>query len=367
MSRLKPPFRADQVGSLLRPERLATARHQALEGKISGEALKAIQDECIADAVEKQEALGLKAVTDGEFRRDAWQWDFLCGLEGVEQREEDWGVAFQSGHAPRSVYTFGKISNPGGVFVEGFKYLKSLASVTSKLTIPSPAMMYHRAGRRAIDADVYPGNNAFFEDIAVAYAEEVHLLGDAGCTYLQFDDTSYAMMCDQNVRQNIKERGDDPDDLIEVYGATIGKATKDRPSDMAVTVHMCRGNHMSNWIAEGGYEPVAEKMFNAVDVDGYFMEWDTDRAGGFEPLRFVPDGKVVVLGLITSKFPELEDKDDIKRRIDEAAQYVPLENLCLSPQCGFASTHHGNKLTEDEQFKKLALIVEIAEDVWGSV
>ena len=362
---INPPFRTDHVGSLLRPLRLAEARQKEHDGLINGSELKAVQDECIIEAVKRQESIGLQAVTDGEFRRDAWQWDFLCGFDGMELRKSNSSPGFRGGYQPDNVYTDAKIANQKGVMVDHFAYLMSVANVTPKICLPSPSMAYHRGGRGSIDPDIYPDIEEFFSDLAVAYSEEIKMLAGLGCSYLQLDDTTYAMMCDETVRQNILDRGDDPDELIGIYGKTIRKAIQDRPSTMRVTVHMCRGNHRSNWIAEGGYELTAEKMFDEVDVDGYFMEWDSERAGSFEPLRFVPDDKFIVLGLITSKTPELEAKDEIKRRIDEAAKYVPLEYLCLSPQCGFASTHLGNKLTEEEQFKKLELVVEVAEEVWG--
>lgn len=364
--RSKPPFRGDHVGSLLRPERLHAARAKFESGDLDATGLKAVEDECITEAVAMQESVGLKGITDGEFRRKTWHYDFLCGLDGIEESVESQGPAFQAGHNVSSLAVTGKIGNPNGVMLDHFDYLKSVTKETPKFCIPSPSLVYYRGGRALMNQDVYSDLEPFWDDLAAAYRAEVDMLGAAGCKYLQLDDTSFAMLCDAKVRKNMTERGDDPDDLVEAFGRGITAALRDRPADMAVTVHMCRGNFQSSWIGEGGYEPVAEAMFAGVPVDGFFMEWDTDRAGGFEPLRFVPDDKIVVLGIMTSKLPELETKDDLKRRIDEAAQYVPLERLCLSPQCGFASTVEGNKLTQDDQKRKLALVVETAAEVWGT-
>ncbi len=371
--RQTPPFRADQVGSLLRPARLADARAKAAKGEITAESLggtddgslRAVENECIREAVAAQERAGLHAVTDGEFRRGSWVMDFFLGLDGIEEKELSDVPAFSSGFRPTSMATTGKIGNPTGVTVEDFKFLKSVATKTAKQCIPSPSLAYHRGGRAMIDKGIYPEIEDYWRDLWSAYKNEVKLLADAGCSYLQLDDTTFAMICDPKVRQSFVDRGDDPDAMLATYARGINEVAAARPDGMAITVHMCRGNFQSSWIAEGGYEPVAELLFSEVNVDGFFMEWDSERSGGFEPLRFVRDDQIVVLGLITSKTPELEDKDLIKRRLDEAAKYVPLERLCLSPQCGFASTHQGNKLSEDEQWRKLEWVVEIADEVWG--
>ena len=363
--RTRPPFRADQVGSLLRPARLAEARQKYADSGVSADELKAVEDECIRDAVAKQEAVGLRAVTDGEFRRNSWNFDFISGFDGFEQVEESQGPAFSGGYRPQSLKVTGKVANPDGVMVDHFAFLKGTAGVTAKMCIPSPSLAYHRGGRALIDETVYPDLDVYWDDVWAAYKREIALMAEAGCTYLQLDDTTFALMCDPRYRQTMTDRGDDADDLVALYAKGINTVIADRPDNMAITVHMCRGNFQSTWIAEGGYEPVAEKMFSEANVDGFFMEWDSDRAGGFEPLRFVRDDQVVVVGLITSKTPELESKDEIKRRMDEAARYVPLDRLCLSPQCGFASTHQGNKLTEDEQWRKLELVVETAGEIWG--
>jgi 5-methyltetrahydropteroyltriglutamate--homocysteine methyltransferase len=362
----RPPFRADHVGSLLRPQRLHEAREKHANGDIDDAALRAVEDECINEAVAHQERVGLKLVTDGEFRRTSWHYDFLCSLDGIDQTAAPQGPSFQAGHNINSLEVHSKIGNPNGVMLDHFKYLNENTNVTAKFCIPSPSLAYHRGGRELINRDVYPDVEAFWEDLAQAYRDEVRHLYAAGCRYLQFDDTTFAMLCDPKVQGQMRERGDDPDQLVKTYAKGIAMALSERPDDMTVTVHMCRGNFKSSWIAEGGYEPVAESMFANVPVDGFFMEWDSDRAGGFEPLRFAPKDRMVVLGLVTSKFPELESKDDLKRRVDEAAQYVPLENLCLSPQCGFASMVVGNELGEDAQWKKLERVVETAEEIWGT-
>ena len=363
--RTTPPFRADHVGSLLRPERLHNARASHESGALDTSALKAVEDECINEAVSLQEEVGLQSVTDGEFRRKTWHYDFLCSLDGIEQSTESLGPSFQGGHNVSSLAVTGKIGNPDGVMLDHFAYLKTATNATPKFCIPSPSLVYLRGGRALMNADAYPDMDGFWEDLAAAYRREVEFLSAAGCTYLQLDDTTFAMLCDPKVRQNMADRGDEPNQMVEAFGKGISEALKDRPAGMAVTIHMCRGNFQSSWIAEGGYEPVAEAMFAGVPVDGFFMEWDDDRAGGFEPLRFVPDDKFVILGLVTTKQAALESKDDLKRCIDEAAQYMPLERLCLSPQCGFASTVEGNKITHDDQRRKLALVVETAAEVWG--
>ena len=363
--RTHPPFRADHVGSLLRPQKLLEARAGYQAGRLDDNGLRAIEDESIRDVVAMQEDLGLKAITDGEFRREIWHYDFLCGLDGIELRADSQGPAFSGGYAAESLEVTSKIANPTGVQLDHFKFLNETTKETAKFCAPSPNLAYHRGGRALISEAVYPNLTDFWADLCAAYARELVLLFEAGCRYIQLDDTTFAMLCDKRVRQTMIDRGDDPDELVAIYSKAIGEAISGRPDDLTVTVHMCRGNFKSQWLAEGGYEPVAETMFANTPVDGFFMEWDTDRAGGFEPLQYVNKDQVVVLGLVTSKFPELETKDGLKRRIDEAGQYVPLENLCLSPQCGFASTHEGNNLTEEEECRKLALIVEVADEVWG--
>ncbi len=361
-----PPFRADHVGSLLRPQTLHDARARAEAGQMSRSELTDIEDDCILDVIRKQEATGIKSITDGEFRRTSWHYDFLCSLEGIEQSAPHQGPAFRGGHVVNSLVVTNRIKNQGGVMLDHFRFLKKHVSETPKFCIPSPSLAYHRSGPGLISKDVYPDMEGFWEDLCAAYRDEVKMLYDEGCRYLQLDDTTFAMLCDRRIRNQMSERGDDPAGLIRTYGRGIAAALRERPDDMTVTVHMCRGNFKSSWIAEGGYEPVAEDMFETVPVDGFFMEWDTDRSGGFEPLRFAPRDRIVVLGLVSSKFPELESADDLKRRVDEAARYLPLDNLCLSPQCGFASMAVGNNVSEQAQWEKLALVAQTASEIWGS-
>jgi len=362
----KPPYRADHVGSLLRPKAIHDARAKVEAGEMSAAELTAIEDDCIKHAVRKQQEAGIKAITDGEFRRFSWHYDFLCGLDGIEQSAPHQGPTFKDGHAINSLEVNSKISNPNGVMLDHFKFLNDTVTETAKFCIPSPSLAYHRGGRDLINKDVYPDMAGFWEDLCAAYRDEVTKLYDAGCRYLQLDDTTFAMLCDPKIRTQMSQRGDEPGELIRTYARGIAEALKDRPDDLTVSVHMCRGNFKSSWIAEGGYEPVAEDMFAGVPVDGFFMEWDTDRAGGFDPLRFAPRDKMVVLGLVSSKLPDLESKDDLKRRVEEAAQFVPLENLCLSPQCGFASMMVGNEVSENAQWDKLALVAETATEIWGT-
>jgi len=362
----KPPFRADHVGSLLRPPELRQARAAAKQGQLSREALRKIEDRCIRDVAAKQEAVGLSVITDGEFRRDWWHIDFLQGFDGVEAVVDPSTAAFHGADEVVPVLTVtGKVRRSRPVMVEPFKFLKSVTTRTAKLTIPSPSMLHMRGGRPAISREAYPDLDPLWADCAQAYREEIRDLAAAGCTYLQLDDVSFAYLCDEQIRDGYRQRGDDPERAPRTYADTINAALRDRPPGLTVTIHTCRGNFKSTWMASGGYDPVAEVVFGGLDVDGYFLEYDTERAGGFEPLRFVPKGKKIVLGLVTSKSPELESKDTLKRRIEEAARFVPLEDLCLSPQCGFSSTHHGNALTETDQWRKLELIVEVAREVWG--
>jgi 5-methyltetrahydropteroyltriglutamate--homocysteine methyltransferase len=361
----RPPFHADQVGSLLRPKELHEARASAKAGRLPAAELKAVEDRCIQQAVKKQEAVGLQAVTDGEFRRDFWHLDFLKQLDGVELTKVT-GLTFNAEDVPPMASVTGKIGCSRPIMVEDFKYLKSVATRMPKFTMPSPGSAHFRGGRNAISRTVYPELDEFWADLGAAYAKAIRHLYDAGCRYLQLDDVGFSYLCDDKVRENFKKNGDDPKDLPRAYADAINSALANRPADLAVTMHTCRGNFRSTWFAAGGYQDeVVEAMFSA-GVDGFFMEYDSERAGGFEPLRLLPKGKKVVLGLVTTKSAALESKDNLKRRIDEAARYVPLENLCLSPQCGFASTHHGNKLSEDEQWKKLERIVEVAHEVWSA-
>jgi len=359
----KPPFRADQVGSLLRPAELAEARKKAKAGALGAAQLKEVEDRCIRAAVARQESAGLEAITDGEMRRDYWHLDFTKQLEGVTLKHAV-GMTFQAEDVPPMATITGKVRCAKPIFADHFAFLKSATKKTPKLTIPAPAALHFRGGRNAISREVYPDLKDFWADAAAAYRQAIAHIARAGCTYLQLDDVSFAYLCDPKVRENFRANGDDPAALHRTYAQAINGALQDRPAGMSVTMHTCRGNFRSAWFASGGYnDEVIEAMFSTA-VDGYFMEYDTERAGGFEPLRLLPKGKKVVLGLVTTKSGALESKDALKRKIDEAAKYVPLENLCLSPQCGFASTHHGNALSEDEQWRKLGLVVEVAKEVW---
>jgi len=348
---MKPPFRADQVGSLLRPPGLADARRRR-------EAL--FQQKAIREVVARQEAIGLEALTDGEFSRDWWHLDFLSRLDGVALKENPGPKFGGTEEQPPIPVVTGKLACSRPIMVEDFVFLKSCTSRTAKFTIPSPSMLHLRAGRAGI---AYDDMEEFWSDAAAAYRAAIAAFAAAGCAYLQLDDVAFAYLCDPKIRENCRRNGDDPERLPRTYADTINRALEGRPQGMTVTLHTCRGNFRSAWVAEGGYEPVAEAMFSCA-VDGFFMEFDSARAGGFEPLRFVPQGKKVVLGLVSSKVPQMEGKDELKRRIEQAAKYVPLENLCLSPQCGFSSTHHGNRLTEEEQWRKLERVIEVAKEVW---
>lgn len=364
-----PPFRADHVGSLLRPQTVKEARALRAAGEIDADALRAIEDEAIRNVVARQEAIGLKAVTDGEFRRAFWQIDFLERLQGVESYEGERKVKFQ-GPQPKPVLlrTVGRVGPAlDHPMLDHFRFLKEATTVTPKMTIPSPSSLHFRYGREAISTDAYPDMADFYRDLADAYAAMVRAFYEAGCRYLQLDEVNLAYLCDPDLRDQVRARGEDPDALPDTYADLINGAIADRPSDMTVTMHLCRGNFRSTFVASGGYEPVAATLLNRIDVDGYFMEYDTDRAGGFEPLRHTPKGKTIVLGLVTSKSGEMESPDALKRRIDEAAQHVPLDQLALSPQCGFSSTEEGNVLTEDDQWRKLEMIVSVARDVWGDL
>ena len=363
-----PPFRADHVGSLLRPAELAETRLKFKQGAVDGETLKDAEDLAIGAAVRRQQDLGLKGITDGEFRRDWWHLDFLEQLDGVQLQHNQgpkFQIAGQSEQPPITKVT-DKVACSRPIMADHFAALKALTRQTAKMTIPSPSMLHLRGGRAAIDAKAYPDLAEFWADVASAYQQAISHLYAAGCRYLQLDDISFAYLCDPRIQANCRTNGDDPAALPATYAAAINAALANKPADLRVTIHTCRGNFKSAWVAEGGYDPVVEAMFST-QVDGYFMEFDSARAGGFEPLRALPEGKQVVLGLVTTKQGELESADDLKRRIDEAAQYVPLERLCLSPQCGFSSTHHGNALSQDEQWRKLERVVEVARAVWGEV
>jgi 5-methyltetrahydropteroyltriglutamate--homocysteine methyltransferase len=366
MQRSKPPFRADHVGSLLRPAALKEARARAAKGEISGAQLKAVEDREILRAIKKQEEVGLKSITDGEFRRSWWHLDFLWGLDGAEHYVMDQGIAFHGMHTraegARIVSKVGFTKHP---MIEHFKFVQANTRATAKMTIPAPSALYGRTGRESVSEKAYPSLDVFFADLGKAYAKAVRAFANAGCRYLQLDEVFIAMLCDPRYRAKQQQQGDDPVKLTNIYADLINAAMSDIPKDMTITMHLCRGNFRSTFMGEGGYEPVAEVLFKRIKVHGYFMEYDTERAGGFEPLRFVPKDRQVVLGLVTTKTGKLESKDEIKRRIDAAAKIVPLDQLCLSPQCGFASSEEGNTLTEDEQWAKLKMIVEIAEEVWG--
>ena len=365
---IRPPFRADQVGSILRSAPLKQAREKRAKGEISAAELTGIEDAEIRKLIAKQESIGLEGITDGEYRRSWWHYDFLWNLDGVEKVAVDHGIQFAGVQTKAEApHVMSKIGFSGHPFVDHFKFLKANTKKTAKQTIPSPSMLHYRGGRKLINMGVYPDMNDFYHDLGAAYGKAIAAFGDAGCTYLQLDDVSFAYLCDPGQREMLKDRGDDPEKQPHIYAGMINKALESKPKGMTVSMHLCRGNFRSTFVASGGYEPIADLLFNEVGVDAYFMEWDTDRAGGFEPLRFLPKGKAVVLGLVTSKTGALEKKDDIKRRIDEAAKFAPIEQLCLSAQCGFASTEEGNTLAEDEQWRKLEMIVEIAREVWGQV
>jgi 5-methyltetrahydropteroyltriglutamate--homocysteine methyltransferase len=374
---MKPPFRADQVGSLLRPEALAAARAQFRAGALSAPALRDVEDECIRSVVEKQRSLGLRSITDGELRREYWHIDFLRQLEGVTiaaiPNQSHFGGTDEQ--PPMATIT-GKVGCSKPIMVDAFAYLQavigetdnagagSTATATAKVTIPSPSMLYMRGGRNAVSSAVYPDLAEFWRDVAVAYQNAIRFFAERGCTYLQLDDVSFAYLCDPKFRDGCRRNGDDPGALPQTFATAVNAALRARPAGMTVTMHTCRGNFRSSWVAEGGYESIAEAMFS-IDVDGFFMEFDSARAGSFEPLRYLAAGKKVVLGLVTTKQGAIESADEIRRRIEAASAYVPMESLCLSPQCGFSSTHHGNAVSESEQWRKLELVVRVARDVWG--
>ncbi len=369
-TRTKPPFRADHVGSFLRPKALLDAREQRRTGAISPAELRTVEDAAIRDIVGFQEDLGLTGITDGEFRRTYFHIDFLEQLEGVETRGGI-HVKFHSAAGdvdfePPVMHITQKIRHVRPIQRADFEFLRSVTKRTPKVTIPSPTMLHFRGGRAAISKEAYPDLEAFYADVAAAYRAELKALADAGCTYVQLDDTNLAYLCDTKMREGARSRGDDPDELPRRYARLINAAIADRPAGMTICTHLCRGNFKSAWAAEGGYEPVAQVLFNELNIDGYFLEYDDARSGDFAPLRHVPKGKTVVLGLVTTKLDRLESKDDLKRRLDAAGKYMPLEQMCLSPQCGFSSTVHGNQIAVEAQAAKLRLVVETANEVWGT-
>jgi len=367
MTRTKPPFRADHVGSLLRPAALKEARGKRARGEITAEELKTIEDREIETVIRKQEAAGLRSVTDGEFRRAFWNYDFLGEIDGVEAYLGERKIKFQGPQPkPMMLRVIGKL---GGYrahpMIDHFKFVAAHAEATPKMTIPSPSSLHFRYGRDAVPVDIYPDMDDFYRDLGEGYRKAVRAFSDAGCRYLQLDEVNFTYLCDPKLRAFVANRGEDPEALPHVYARMINAALSDVAPDMTRAMHLCRGNFQSTFVASGGYEPVAEILFNEINIDAYFMEYDSDRAGGFAPLRFVPKGKMVVLGLVTSKSGTLESKDELKRRIDQAARFIDLDQLCLSPQCGFASTEEGNILAEDEQWAKLRRIAEVADEVWG--
>ena len=362
---LKPPFRADQVGSLLRPATLAAARARFKEGVLSADSLREVEDDTIRAIVDKQQAIGLRSITDGELRRDYWHIDFLRQLEGVTivamPNQNRFGGTEEQ---PPMATVTGKVGCAQPIMVDAFAFLRSVTSATAKVTIPSPSMLYMRGGRSAVSGALYPDLEKFWHDVAIAYRTAIGYFADRGCTYLQLDDVSFAYLCDPKFRAGCRLNGDDPDALPQTFASAVNAALHGRPAGMTITMHTCRGNFRSSWVAEGGYESIAEAMFS-IDVDGFFMEFDSARAGSFEPLRHLPAGKRAVLGLVTTKQGAIESADELKRRIEAAAAYVPMQSLCLSPQCGFSSTHHGNAVSETEQWRKLELVVRVAREVWG--
>jgi len=371
----KAPFRADHVGSLLRPQELLQARERRQKGELSAAALRQIEDRCIRDVVKMQEDIGLQSITDGEYRRTIWHADFLRQINGVIVKEgvaNESGVVrkFQSGdeeieRKPTRFEVAAGLERSHGIETDNFKYLASVTHRTPKICIPSPTILHMRGGRDAIDRHAYPDMEGFYADLARVYREEIRALSDLGCTYLQLDDPNLAYLCDEKMREGVRHIGEDPNQLPRTYARLINECIKDRPANMTVCMHICRGNFRSAWAAEGGYDPVAEILFNEFKLDGFFLEYDSPRAGSFSPLRFVPKDLKIVLGLVTSKTGDLESADDLKRRIDEASRYVPLDQIALSPQCGFSSTVLGNKLTVEAEIAKLSLVVNVAREVWG--
>jgi methionine synthase II (cobalamin-independent) len=368
MSAAMPPFRADHVGSLLRPEALKSARGQWLDGKFAAAELAALEDAAIREAVAMQESVGLHSITDGEFRRTSFHFDFLGKIEGVSAvlgRAPDASAPAGQAFQPPQLKVTGKLRLAEPIEVDGFKFLKSVTARTPKMTIPSPTMLL-RGGRGAVSEAAYPDLEPYYADVVKVYGEELRALADAGCRYVQFDDTNFAYLCDQRMRQAMRDRGEDPEALPHRYVDLINRVIREKPAGMAISVHLCRGNMAGRWAAEGGYEPIAEPVFGRLAVDGYFLEYESARAGGFEPLRFMPKDKRVILGLVSSKVPEMETKDQLKRRVDEAGKFLAVGQMGLSPQCGFASGYQGNPVTADIERRKLALVVETAADIWGT-
>ena len=370
--RSKPPFRADHVGSLIRPQRLIEAREKRARGEIPAAELTAIQQDSIRAVVRMQEDLGLRSITDGEYNRGSWQTDFLTRFSNVRAAPSRFPTTFHTDEGdregkPHMVQVTGKLARPEPIFVDDFRFLKSVTGQTPKITIPSPSIVHFRGGREAISTEAYPDLGEFYADLARVYREEVADLAAAGCRYLQIDEVNFAYLCDPKLRGQVQANiGEDPDQLAHTYARLINEVIEGKPADMVVCMHLCRGNFAGAWVAEGGYDPVAEILFNEIKVDGYFMEYDTARAGGFEPLRFLPRGKTVVLGLVTTKKGQIESADELKRRIDEAARFAPLEQLCLSPQCGFSSGIGGQAMSVEEEIAKLRRVVETAAEVWGT-
>ena len=367
MQRTSPPFRADHVGSFLRSAALKEARAKRERNEITAEQLKAIEDREIAGIIKKQEDAGLKSITDGEYRRAFWNYDFLGKLGGVEAYLGERKIRFQGVNPkPMMLRVIGKLGTfSGHPMLEHFRFVKEHTRQTPKMTIPSPSSLHFRYGRSAVPETIYPDMNEFYHDLGQTYRKAVKAFADAGCRYIQLDEVNFTYLCDPALRKQVSERGDDVERLPHIYADMINAAIADAPAGMMTAMHLCRGNFQSTFVASGGYEPVAEILFNEIKIQAYFMEYDSDRAGGFKPLRFVPKGKLVVLGLVTSKSGTLESKDELKRRIDQAARHIPLDQLCLSPQCGFASTEEGNILAEEEQWAKLRRIVEVSDEVWG--
>jgi len=367
----RPPFRADHVGSFLRPNTVVDARAQRSKGEIGSEELREVEDAAIAEVVRQQEDVGLKGITDGEFRRFMFHLDFLEQLDGVTVTEGDFLARFhrtdgsEVEFSPPTMHVDAPIRHARPIQGADFDYLASQVTMTAKVSIPAPSMLHFRGGRKAISEEVYPNLDQFFDDLTAAYREEIADLASRGARYVQLDDTNLAYLCDPDVRERTAARGDDPDELTRLYSQLVNDAFEERPDDMVAAIHLCRGNFRSAWVTQGGYEPVAEILFNEMDVDVFFLEYDDERSGDFAPLRFLPEGKKVVLGLMSSKQSRVEDIDEVKKRIDEAATYVSLSQLALSHQCGFSSTVHGNQISPDDQWRKLARTVEIAHDVWG--
>ncbi len=368
--RTTPPFRADHVGSLLRPQRLLDAREKKKRNEITAADLTRVEDDAIREAVKLQEDVGLEAITDGEYRRTFWHLDFLEQFQNVTVTPPRIKARFHTHggdveFAPPGIRVDGRLARPHPIFVDHFKFVKAATKKTAKQTIPSPSNMHFRGGRAAIDQKAYPDMAEFYADLARVFSEEVKELGDAGCRYLQIDEVNFAYLCDPKLQEQVRNIGEDPKTLPHTYAKLLNDSIKTKPKDMVVSMHLCRGNFQSAWVAEGGYEPVADALFNEVGVDAYFLEYDDPRSGDFRPLRFLPKGKTVVLGLVTTKLAKLETKDELKRRIEEAAKHAPLDQLALSPQCGFSSTVEGNKITLQDEIAKLRLVVEVARDVWG--